>query len=159
MGGQAPPCLMGSLTTPKTSNGETPFCLTYGTEAMVLVEIGSPTRWTRLTQEVNDADLRFNLNMLQERREWAAIKEDKYKKRMEKYYNTRVRKVAFQVGDLVLRENKASNQEPKGKLGLKWEGPYIVVWSNGKGTYKLSYTEGTEIPRTWNIMQLCKYCH
>jgi transposase InsO family protein len=63
---ELPHVLWAHRTATKTSNGETPFSLTYGTEAMIPVEIGSPTRRTRLTQEVNDLDLRFNLNLLEE---------------------------------------------------------------------------------------------
>ncbi|XP_076924185.1 uncharacterized protein LOC143586541 [Bidens hawaiensis] len=102
---------------PKTSNGETPFSLTYGTEAMIPVEIGLPTRRVVMTEQDNEQDLRINLNLAEERREMAARWEIEYKKKMEKYYNTRVREVKFKVGDLVLRENEASRQEDQGKLG------------------------------------------
>jgi hypothetical protein len=70
-----------------------------------------------LAQEVNDLDLRSNLNMLEERREWVAVKEASYKKQLEKYYNSRVRMITFEIRDMVLRENEASGQESKGKLG------------------------------------------
>ncbi|GJT09253.1 reverse transcriptase domain-containing protein [Tanacetum coccineum] len=38
--------LWAHRTTPKTNNGETQFSLAYGTEAVILVEIGIPTRRT-----------------------------------------------------------------------------------------------------------------
>ncbi|XP_076913058.1 uncharacterized protein LOC143571547 [Bidens hawaiensis] len=142
---------------PKTSNGETPFSLTYGTEAMIPVEIGLPTGWVVMTEQDNEQDLRINLNLAEERREMAARREIEYKKKMEKYYNARVREVKFKVGDLVLRENEASRQEDQGKLGPRWEGPYQVIWAGEKGSYKLAYHTGEEVPRTWNSMQLRKY--
>ncbi|XP_076894830.1 uncharacterized protein LOC143547242 [Bidens hawaiensis] len=142
---------------PKVSHGETPFSLTYGTEAMIPVEIGLPTHRTSLTERENEQDLRLNLNLVEERQEMAARKEIEYKKKMEKYYNSRVREVRFKVGDLVLRENEASRQEDQGKLGPRWEGPYQVIWAGDKGSYKLAYHSGEEIPRTWNSMQLRKY--
>ncbi|XP_076930095.1 uncharacterized protein LOC143594737 [Bidens hawaiensis] len=123
---------------PNVRNGETPFNLTYGTEAMILVEIGSPARRMQLTEVENEIDLRLNLNFAKERREAAARREVEYKKKMEKYYNSRVREVKFKVGDLVLRENEASRQESQGKLGPRWEGPYQVTWAGYKGSYKLA---------------------
>ncbi|GKA38002.1 reverse transcriptase domain-containing protein [Tanacetum coccineum] len=53
----------------KTNNGETPFSITYGTEAVILVEIGMPThRTTNLNEKTNDQELRLNLDLLKERR-------------------------------------------------------------------------------------------
>ncbi|KAD5960272.1 hypothetical protein E3N88_11744 [Mikania micrantha] len=84
---ELPHVLWAHRTMHKTGTGETPFSLTYGTEAMIPVEIGSPTPRTHLTEEENNADLRVNLNLLEERRYLAAIQEVKYKKAVEKYYN------------------------------------------------------------------------
>ncbi|XP_076891992.1 uncharacterized protein LOC143543591 [Bidens hawaiensis] len=142
---------------PKISHRETPFSLAYGTEAMIPVEIGSPTPRTQLTKEENEDDLRINLNFAEERREAAARRETEYKKKMERYYNSRVREVKFKVGNLVLRENEANMQENQGKLGPRWEGSYQVIWAGDKGAYKLAYHIGEEVPCTWNAMQLRKY--
>ncbi|GJZ17092.1 reverse transcriptase domain-containing protein [Tanacetum coccineum] len=43
---ELPDVLWVHRTTPKTSNGETPFSLEYGTEAVILAEIVIPTRRT-----------------------------------------------------------------------------------------------------------------
>ncbi|GJW49701.1 reverse transcriptase domain-containing protein [Tanacetum coccineum] len=43
--------LWAHQTMLKTSNGETPFSLTYGSEAVIPVEIGMPTYWTLLFNE------------------------------------------------------------------------------------------------------------
>nr|GEW85586.1 reverse transcriptase domain-containing protein [Tanacetum cinerariifolium] len=61
---------------------------------------------------------------LEERRERAAVCEAKAKSKMIKYYNARVRDVAFKPGDFVYRSNDASHAVAGGKLGPKWEGPY-----------------------------------
>ena len=72
------------------SNGETPFSLTYGSEAVIPAEIGMPTHRTMMVREgMNDEEIRLNLDLLQERREEAAIREAKYKMKIEKYYNRR----------------------------------------------------------------------
>ncbi|GJZ65338.1 reverse transcriptase domain-containing protein [Tanacetum coccineum] len=62
----------------KSSNGDTPFSLTYGTEAVIPAEIGMPTLRTAEVDLVqNDEALEISLNLLEERREQAAIREAK----------------------------------------------------------------------------------
>nr|GFA46308.1 reverse transcriptase domain-containing protein [Tanacetum cinerariifolium] len=61
---------------------------------------------------------------------------------MTKYYNSRVRGVAFQPGDFVYRSNDASHAAAGGKLGPKWEGPYEVTDALGNGAYKLRSMDG-----------------
>ncbi|GJR05996.1 retrovirus-related pol polyprotein from transposon TNT 1-94 [Tanacetum coccineum] len=135
----------------KSSNGDTPFSLTYGTEAVIPAEIGMPTfRTAEVNVAENDEALEINLELLEEKREQAAIREAKSKRQMEKYYNTKVRNASFKPGDLVYRSNEASRVEDTGKLGPKWEGPYEVTEALGKGSYKLKDRDGRELPRTWN---------
>ncbi|GJW37530.1 hypothetical protein Tco_0060450 [Tanacetum coccineum] len=140
------------------SNGETPFSLAYGTEAVIPVEIGIPTRRTiQGSDKENEEALRMNLNLLEERREIAAIREARRKQQVEKYYNQRVHHKQFKVGEFVLRKNELSKVENTGKLGPKWEGPYEVVETYGTGAYKLRCMDGAEIPRTWHSSNLRKY--
>nr|GFA17316.1 protein NYNRIN-like [Tanacetum cinerariifolium] len=80
------------------------------------------------------------------------------KSKMMKYYNARVRDVAFKPVDFVYRSNDASHAVAGGKLGPKWEGPYEVTEALGNGAYKLWSTDGTILPRTWNIVNL-KRCY
>ena len=98
----------------------------------------------------------MNLDLLEERRELAAIREQNYKRQLEKYYNSRVQKCEFLAGDFVFRNNEASEQEPSGKLAPTWEGPYKIQQVLSKGAYKLERLDGTEVPRTWNGAQLRK---
>ncbi|GKB45244.1 reverse transcriptase domain-containing protein [Tanacetum coccineum] len=149
--------LWAHRTMIKSSNGETPFSLTYGTEAVIPVEIGMPTfRTAKVDMGKNDEALEINLDLLKERREQAAIQEAKSKAKMEKYYNARVRNTSFKPGDLVYRNNEASHAEDGGKLGPKWEGSYEVTEALGNGAYKLRYRNGNVLPRTWNICNLKK---
>ncbi|GKA62139.1 hypothetical protein Tco_0761658 [Tanacetum coccineum] len=112
----------------KQSNGETPFSLTYGSEAVIPAEIGIPSyRTLMIREEYNEEEQRLNLDLLQERREAVAIREAKYKTKMEQYYNKRVRPAGFRPGEFVYRRNEASRMENEGKLGPNWEGPYRVT--------------------------------
>ncbi|GJZ12209.1 reverse transcriptase domain-containing protein [Tanacetum coccineum] len=144
---------------------DTSFSLTYGTEAVIPVEIGMPSlRCAEVNQAENDEELLLNLDILEERREklfltpipfpppplhWGGpCREAKSKAKMEKYYNARVRSTAFRLGDFVYRNNEASNAKNSGKLGPKWERPYEVVEALGRGTYKLRNESRDILPRT-----------
>ncbi|GJU62399.1 reverse transcriptase domain-containing protein [Tanacetum coccineum] len=158
---ELPHVLWAHRTMIKSSNGDTPFSLTYGTEAVIPAEIGMPILRTAEVDLVqNDEALEINLDLLEERREQAAIREAKSKAKMERYYNSKVRSTSFKPGDLVYRNNDASRAEDTGKLGPKWEGPYEVTEALGKGAYKLRDRNGKQLPRTWNISNLKKcYVH
>ncbi|GJU71916.1 hypothetical protein Tco_1263321 [Tanacetum coccineum] len=106
----------------KSSHGDTPFFLTYGTEAVIPTEIGMPTYRTTAVDAVhNDEELRLNLDLLEERCERAAIQEARAKLKMTKYYNVRVHGVTFRPRNFVYRSNAASHAVGGGKLDPKWE--------------------------------------
>ncbi|GKD88942.1 reverse transcriptase domain-containing protein, partial [Tanacetum coccineum] len=110
--------LLAHRTMIKSSNGDTLFSLTYGTEAVIPAKIGMPTlRTTEVDIVQNDEALEINLDLLEEKREQAAIHEAKSKTKMEKYYNSKVRRTSFKPGDLVFCNNDASREEDTGKLG------------------------------------------
>ncbi|GKC78218.1 reverse transcriptase domain-containing protein, partial [Tanacetum coccineum] len=138
---ELPHVLWAHITMIKSSNVDTPFSLTYGTEAVIPSLIGMPTiRTAKVDQVQNNEALQINLDLLEERREEAAIREAKR--------------------DLVYRNNDASRAEDTGKQGPKWEGPYKVTEALGKGAYKLRDRDGKQLPRTWNIGNLKKcYVH
>nr|GEZ20888.1 reverse transcriptase domain-containing protein [Tanacetum cinerariifolium] len=82
-----------------------------------LPHIGMPTYRTTVVDVVNnDEKLRLNLDLLKERQELAAMSEARSKSKMMKYYNSRVRGVAFKPGDFVYRSNDASHAVAGGKL-------------------------------------------
>nr|GEU43739.1 reverse transcriptase domain-containing protein [Tanacetum cinerariifolium] len=156
---ELPYVLWAHRTMIKSSHGDTPFSLTYETEAVIPADIRFPTyRTTGVDVVNNDEELRLNLDLLEERQELAAMSEAKSKSKMMKYYNSRVRGVAFKPGDFVYRSNEASHAVAGGKLGPKWEGLYEVTDALGNGAYKLRSTDGAVLPRTWNVTNL-KLCY
>nr|GEW42607.1 reverse transcriptase domain-containing protein [Tanacetum cinerariifolium] len=154
---ELPHVLWAHRTMIKSSNDDTSFSLTYGTEAVIPTEIRMPTYRTSVVDAVhNDEELRLNLDLLKERRERAVIREAKAKLKMIKYYNGRVRYVTFRSGDFVYRSNNASHAVDGGKLGMEWEGPYEVTKALGDEAYKLRSINETVLLRTWNIANLKK---
>ncbi|GKC77262.1 reverse transcriptase domain-containing protein [Tanacetum coccineum] len=121
---EVPHVLWAHRTMIKSSNRDTPFSLTYGTKAVIPTKIGMPTlRTTEIDMVQNDEALKLNLDLLEEKREQASIREARSKAKMEKYYNFKVRNTSFKPEDLVYRNNDAIHAEDGGKLGPKWEGP------------------------------------
>ncbi|GJS64615.1 hypothetical protein Tco_0679179 [Tanacetum coccineum] len=141
----------------KFSTGTPPSLCLWDGKRIYTGEIGMPTiRTAEVNITTNDDERRIDLDILEERREQAAIREEKAKLKMKAYYDAKVRGVSFRPGDFVYRANDASHAEDTGKLGPKWEGPYEVTEALGKGAYKLRDMDGRELPRTWNICNLKK---
>ncbi|GJZ77838.1 reverse transcriptase domain-containing protein [Tanacetum coccineum] len=127
-------------------------------EAVIPAEIGIHTyRTLMIREDYNEEEMRLNLDLLQERREAAAIREAKYKTKMEQYYNKKVRPAGFRPGEFVYRRNEASRVEDQGKLGPKWEGPYRITEAYENGSYKLQTLEDKEVPQTWHAINLQKF--
>ena len=125
--------------TARTPTGETPFKLTYGTEAVIPVEVGvTSTRWVAFSEEENDDKLRLNLDCLEKVREEASCRMTKYQQKMAEYYNKRVKLRQLDIGDLVLRKVTTATKDPvQGKLRPTWEGLYRVVHYSRRGIYHL----------------------
>ncbi|GJW76134.1 reverse transcriptase domain-containing protein [Tanacetum coccineum] len=80
--------LWAHRTTLKSSNGETPFSLVYGLEAFFHIEISVETkRIKEFKVRQNEKRRREDLDILEEQREIASIREAYYKHKLEGYYN------------------------------------------------------------------------
>ncbi|GKC03694.1 reverse transcriptase domain-containing protein [Tanacetum coccineum] len=89
-------------------------------EAVIPAEIGIPTYRTLMIREgYNEEEMHLNLDLLKERREKTAVREARYKTKMEQYYNKKVRPTGFKPGEFVFRRNEASRVEDQGKLRPK----------------------------------------
>ncbi|KAL0439424.1 UNVERIFIED_CONTAM: hypothetical protein Slati_2425400 [Sesamum latifolium] len=143
-------------TTPSGSTGESPFTLVYGTEAIIPAELGMPShRILHFDEEHNSQLLKENLDFVEELRETAFIRTQRYKSTMINAHNKRVKARRFQVGDLVLR--RVDTLKPVGKLDPKWEGPYKITKIIENGAYELEDTEGRILSRPWNIHNLRRF--
>ncbi|GKV06462.1 hypothetical protein SLEP1_g18360 [Rubroshorea leprosula] len=151
-----------SAYTPQSNGsatGETPFSLAYGAEAVIPVEIGLPSaRSDRHNDQNNRQLLRENLDLVDEVREMARIRNMAHQSRVAKFYNKRVRARQFQVSDLVLRKAGLTNvYSHMGKLAPNWEGPYMVISIWRPGSYQLADSQGHPLPFIWNIHNLRKF--
>ncbi|MBN8161664.1 hypothetical protein, partial [Vibrio vulnificus] len=72
---QLPNILWAYRTTPRVSTGETPFNLTYGSEALIPVEISlGSARTNEFNEKHNSKALRQNLDLIEEEREKACTR-------------------------------------------------------------------------------------
>ncbi|GAU24562.1 hypothetical protein TSUD_149030 [Trifolium subterraneum] len=151
-----PAILWSYHTTTHTSTGETPFKMVYGTDAMIPAEVNPPS-WRRetLTAPNNDAALQENLDLLEEVREAAHLREFTAKQRARRKYDTKVIPRKFEAGDLVLK--RPMGRDKGRKLAPNWEGPFRIQEVFGGGAYRLETLRGETFPRTWNVANLKYY--
>jgi ribonuclease HI len=156
---ELPSMLWAYRTTVRTPTKETPFKLTFGTEAVIPVEIGLTTLRTTFHKEgENEGQLLLNLDLLDGTRERAARRIALYQGKMVRYYNAKVKLRRFEVGDWVLRKVTQATKDPsQGKLGPNWEGPYKIIQYYRRGTYHLEDRQEKKLPHPWNAEHLKKY--
>ncbi|CAN1285112.1 Transposon Tf2-6 polyprotein [Linum perenne] len=138
--------LWAHRTIYKTSTGESPYTLTYGSEAVLPVEITIPSvRLNSFDPEENEQSLIHNIDMVEERREMAQLKLIAEKGMLARRYNKKLRLHHIKIGDPVLRKIFRPS-EGAAKLDPGWEGPFRVRKVMGANTFKLARMDGTKIP-------------
>lgn len=157
-----------SNTTTRTPTKETPFNLTYGTRAIILVKVGISSirreffnaniRRKFFNEETNNDQLRTNLDCLVEIRDDACRIMARYQQKMSGYDDQRVKLRRFNIGDLFLRKVTPTTKDPAhGKLRLTWEGPCKVTHYSRQESYHLESLDGSKLPHPWNVKQLKRY--
>ena len=146
-------------TTRKLATQETPFALTFGTEAVAPVEIGLKSPRTKLASvEHNEEALRLNLDLLDEKCEQLLKLTEDYQRKTARYYDQKIKPRSYKPGDLVLKKLLPSRKNPAhGKLGPNWEGPYIISRVVRPGNYELQMEKGKILPHAWNAEHLKRF--
>ncbi|XP_034199529.1 uncharacterized protein LOC117614741 [Prunus dulcis] len=154
-----PEALWAIRTSYRTSTGETPFSMAFGSEAVVPVEIGEPSyRTESFAPKENEEAMSLSLDLLEENRAQANLRNEAYKQRVSRYYDSRVRPRFFRIGDWVMRKvSLATKDTTEGTLGPSWEGPYEVIDILRSGTYRLRGSNGKALGHPWNVEHLKYY--
>lgn len=114
---QLPHVLWSYRTTPSLICRRDCYNLVYGSKAFIPIEFKVTSRRVEnQDDQANEKELRTMLDLLEKRKNYASIREARYKEAMVKHYNLRIRNTQFRVGDLVLRNNKANRVDKTGKL-------------------------------------------
>ncbi|XP_065632319.1 uncharacterized protein LOC136068725 [Quercus suber] len=134
----------GNETTPRRSTRETPFSMTYGTEAVIPLEIGFPMlRTSSFSPSSNNKLLERSLDLIEKRRENAMVQLAHYQQKLRQGYNANVKLKPLTSGDLVLSKVVGITKNPAwGKLGPNWEMPYYITSGAGIGAYFLEDLDG-----------------
>ncbi|GAU47711.1 hypothetical protein TSUD_177160 [Trifolium subterraneum] len=128
---ELPMVLWSYHTTPYSSTQETPFKMVYGSDYMIPIEINEPSARVLFTRmEENSINLLTNLDLQEEVRARAHLKEECFKRRAARRYDSKVKKRIIKQGELVLRR-KPGVQTP-GKLFPRWERQFRVKEEVGK---------------------------
>ncbi|RRT45129.1 hypothetical protein B296_00050492 [Ensete ventricosum] len=115
-------------------------------------------RIENFTLEASEASHRENLNVLDERRAEAHLKNLHYQRTVARLYNQRIRPRPIRKGDLVLMRAEVSDpRHTREKLAPRWEGLYRVTQVIRDETYTLSATDGKTLPWTWHVSNLKKF--
>ena len=150
-----PEVLWALRTTPTEATGRTPFSLMFGSECVLPIEQALPSaRVIEFDEVTNDISRRLDLDLLEEDRVAANIRNLEHKQRVARFYNARVREKQFYLGDLVMKRIIP----PPAKLRPQWEGPFQITEVLSKGAYRLSTLGGKELHRSWNAQYL-KDCY
>nr|KYP34199.1 hypothetical protein KK1_044874 [Cajanus cajan] len=107
--------------TPQSTTKETPFRLTYGTDAMIPVEVGEPSfRRIHFDEASNNLSLRPEVDVVDEVRYKARIVAEACKQRMSRRFNSTLSKRCFKEGDLVWRVQGSAKRNPReGSIGAE----------------------------------------
>ena len=143
----------------RTPTGETPFRLTYESEAVISAEVRLTSyRVDNHDERKNDEAMHLQLDRIDKVKAIVEQRLTRYQDRMAKHYNSRVRNRDFQVGNLILRKVMGAARNPtQGKIGPNWEGPYQITSWRRKGTYHLETMDERKLHHPWNTEHLRKY--
>ena len=153
---ELPTVLWSIRRTPNQANGQTPFALVYGAEAVLPTKLiyGSPRvlAYDELEQEQLHQD---DVTLLEEDRLRAAVRAARYQQALRRYHSRKVHARSLEEGNLVLRQI----QSPKNlnKLTPKWEGPYQLIRVTRPGAVCLETEDGIPVSNSWNIEHLRKF--
>ena len=110
---ELPHVLWTYKTTPRRSTGETPFLMTYGTEAVIPLKTGFlTTRTSSFNPKDNDEQLTRSLDLIKEKRENAMVQLAYYQQKLKQGYDANVKLRPLTLGDLVLRKVVGTAKNP-----------------------------------------------
>jgi transposase InsO family protein len=121
------PCVLwGNRISPSRGTEETSFFMVYGAEVVLPLKVTMCSLCVKTYDEATQDQLRHeDIDLVDERRWLAAIKNAHYWQALRCYHQRFMRSRELQVDDLVLR--RVLSREGMNKLSPCWEGPYRVT--------------------------------
>ena len=111
------------------------------------------------SEDINNERRLADLEGVEEERELAKKRSQRYQQRMTRAYAQAVRPRMFTEGQLVLRmaEHVRRNLPGPSKFTPKWEGPHIISAAHESGYYYLTKEDGTVLTEPINGKWLKQY--
>jgi hypothetical protein len=151
---QLPEVVWALNKTECRATGFTPFCLLYGSKAVMPQEIKHGSPRTSISA-ISDVDEPTSKDLIDGDRVFALQALNKYQAQTKAWRDNAVVLREFNKGDLVLV--RTTRTESRGKLEPKWEGPFIVKSKASPSAYRLSTPSGKDLEHSWNIDNLHKF--
>lgn len=136
-----------------------PFFASLWLQAMILMEVGiGSLRRDLYSEGDNEALMRASLDLVEEHRSKAKLRVAAYQQCAKRFFDSKVRRRDFRVGDLILKEVFLCTRKPSAWVfGPNWEGPYRIAKVIRPRTYHLKRLNGSKVPRAWNTEHLRPY--
>ncbi|GMP49154.1 hypothetical protein CsSME_00016227 [Camellia sinensis var. sinensis] len=129
-------------TSKRKPTQATPYSLVYGSEAVLPIELETPSARMALASGMVLEPRTTRLEALEEKHDRAAKVMERYHESIARAYNQTVVPRKFEEGDLVWKiVDPIMRGQPLPKFSPKWEGPYKVVQASSSGYYKLIRVE------------------
>ncbi|KAA3480140.1 Pol polyprotein [Gossypium australe] len=114
--------------------------MVYGVEEIILAGIAMRShRTTHFNENIDQEAMKLNLDLIDEVREVAKIRNVTCVQQVAYYYNSNVKNKNIKTNLPALQQRK---------MALRWEGPYRVVEKISYEAYKLARLVGTTLPHT-----------
>ncbi|CAL5375138.1 unnamed protein product [Camellia sinensis] len=129
-------------TSKRKPTQATPYSLVYGSEAVLPIELETPSARMALASGMVLEPRTTRLEALEEKHDRAAKVMERYHESIARAYNQTVVPRKFEEGDLVWKiVDPIMRGQPLPKFSPKWEGSYRVVQASSSGYYKLVKVE------------------
>ncbi|XP_065890009.1 uncharacterized protein [Dysidea avara] len=135
-------CVFAYNTSKHESSKYCPFAVMFGRQALLPVEIQYPKE-EDIVQHLDRNDEVIEQHFIHQTKVAQIVKENilTAQKRQKQVYDRKHHNPAtFKVGALVLRKDMKRKKRAGGKMDYKWQGPYKVVKSVGKGIFQILNT-------------------
>lgn len=141
--------------------GETPFSLVYGMDAVCSVEVEIPSLRILIDVKLDGAEwvqAHFDqLNLIIENHLTTICHGQLYQKRIKKSHDKKVVPHSLKAGDLLLKKILSIHIVPRGKWTSNYEGPYVVKKVFSGWALILTTMDGKDIPSPMNTDAFKKY--
>lgn len=153
--------LHGYRTSVRTSTGATPFSLVYGMNAVLPIEVETPSLRILMDVKLDEAEwvqARLDqINFIDKKCLASIFHGQLYQRWLKRDFDRKVRPRNLEVGDLVIRKILPIHPDPQGKWTPNYEGPYVVRKVFSGGALILSTMDVDDLPSPVNADAVKKY--